>query len=83
MHRSRRVQRRRLWGATARDRVPAVPAKVARREEARAAGRAVRANYRYAGATDLYAKTGDRSLLVPLLAVWEDLVSTKLYVTGG
>jgi DUF1680 family protein len=53
------------------------------RKQTRAAGHAVRANYLYAGAADLYAETGDRSLLTPLLAVWDDLVSTKLYVTGG
>src|SRR5262249_32617900 len=53
------------------------------RKQTRAAGHAVRANYLYAGTADLYAETGDRSLLAPLLAVWDDLVSTKLYVTGG
>jgi DUF1680 family protein len=53
------------------------------RKQTRAAGHAVRANYLYAGAADLYAETGDRSLLAPLLAVWDDLTSTKLYVTGG
>jgi DUF1680 family protein len=53
------------------------------RQQTQAAGHAVRANYLYAGAADLYAETGDRSLLVPLLAVWDDLAATKLYVTGG
>jgi DUF1680 family protein len=53
------------------------------RKQTQAVGHAVRANYLYAGAADLYAETGDRTLLPPLLAVWDDLVSTKLYVTGG
>jgi DUF1680 family protein len=53
------------------------------RKQNRAAGHAVRANYLFAGAADLYSETGDRSLLAPLLAVWDDLVSTKLYITGG
>jgi DUF1680 family protein len=53
------------------------------RKQTQAVGHAVRANYLYAGAADLYAETGDRSLLPTLLAVWDDLVSTKLYVTGG
>jgi DUF1680 family protein len=53
------------------------------RKQIRAAGHAVRANYLYAGAADLYAETGDRSLLRPLLAVWDDLTGSKLYVTGG
>jgi DUF1680 family protein len=53
------------------------------RKQTQAVGHAVRANYLYAGAADLYAETGDRSLLTPLRAVWDDLVSAKLYVTGG
>jgi DUF1680 family protein len=53
------------------------------RKQTQAVGHAVRANYLYAGAADLYAETGDRTLLPPLRAVWDDLVSTKLYVTGG
>lgn len=53
------------------------------REQRRAHGHAVRANYLYAGAADLYAETGDRTLLGPLTAVWDDLVTTKLAITGG
>ncbi len=47
------------------------------------AGHAVRANYLYAGAADLVAETGDHELLEVLTRLWDDLVSTKLYVTGG
>src|SRR5439155_24799436 len=53
------------------------------REQRKAVGHAVRANYLYAGAADLYAETGDRTLLAPLTAVWDDLVAAKLAVTGG
>jgi DUF1680 family protein len=53
------------------------------RKQIQAVGHAVRANYLYAGAADMYAETGDRTLLPPLLDVWDDLVSTKLYITGG
>jgi DUF1680 family protein len=53
------------------------------REQRKAHGHAVRANYLYAGAADLYAETGDRTLLAPLTAVWDDLVATKLAITGG
>src|SRR5437870_8514291 len=53
------------------------------REQRKAVGHAVRSNYLYAGAADLYAETGDRTLLAPLAAVWNDLVATKLSVTGG
>jgi DUF1680 family protein len=53
------------------------------RKQTRAAGHAVRANYLYAGAADVYAETGDRTLLAPLRKVWENVVHQKLYVTGG
>ena len=46
-------------------------------------GHAVRALYLAAGVTDLYAETGDESLLEAMLAQWDDLVSTKAYLTGG
>lgn len=46
-------------------------------------GHAVRALYLAAGVTDLYSETGDESLLEAMLSQWEDLVSTKLYLTGG
>jgi DUF1680 family protein len=52
-------------------------------KQTRAAGHAVRANYLYAGAADLYAETGDRSLLVPLRKIWENVVFEKMYITGG
>jgi DUF1680 family protein len=53
------------------------------RRQTRAVGHAVRANYLYAGAADLYAETGDRTLLVPLRAIWENVVHQKMYLTGG
>lgn len=53
-------------------------------EEQRVAmGHAVRANYLYAGAVDLYMETGDRSLWKPLEPIWTNLVSRKMYLTGG
>jgi uncharacterized protein len=48
-----------------------------------AVGHAVRANYLYAGAADLYLETGSSSLLKPLNAVWEDVANRKIYITGG
>jgi uncharacterized protein len=53
------------------------------REQRRAIGHAVRANYLYAGAADLYAETGELALMNVLESVWENLVSEKLYITGG
>jgi DUF1680 family protein len=53
------------------------------RRQTEAVGHAVRANYLYAGAADLYAETGDRTLLPPLNAIWDDVVSRKMYITGA
>jgi uncharacterized protein len=46
-------------------------------------GHAVRALYLAAGATDLYAETGDEALLASMLRQWDDLAATKTYLTGG
>lgn len=53
------------------------------RKQTAAVGHAVRANYLYAGAADLYAETGDRTLLEPLRKIWDDVVQRKMYVTGA
>ena len=58
------------------DRIP-----FARQEEA--AGHAVRANYLYAGAADLFMETGDPSLWQPLERIWTNVVQKKMYITGG
>ena len=46
-------------------------------------GHAVRANYLYAGAADLFMETGDRSLWQPLEPIWRNLTEQKMYITGG
>lgn len=46
-------------------------------------GHAVRANYLFAGAADLYAETGDPTLLSTLDRMWDDVVNHKMYITGG
>jgi DUF1680 family protein len=53
------------------------------REMDKVVGHAVRANYLFAGAADLFAETGDSSLLVTLDKMWDDVVNHKMYVTGG
>ncbi len=53
------------------------------REQTKAMGHAVRANYLYAGVADLYAETGDESLLKTLNLMWDDVVYRKMYITGG
>ncbi|EFL28981.1 putative cytoplasmic protein [Streptomyces himastatinicus ATCC 53653] len=47
------------------------------------AGHAVRQLYLLAGAADLAAETGDRELRDALVRLWEDMVATKTYLTGG
>ena len=53
------------------------------RDQYKAMGHAVRATYLYAGVADVYAETGDTTLLNRLYAIWDDLTSTKTYITGG
>ena len=53
------------------------------RKHTTAHGHAVRGTYLYAGVADIYAENGDATLLEPLTKVWDDLVRTKLYITGG
>lgn len=53
------------------------------REEKEVVGHAVFFTYLFAGATDVYMETGDRSLLVALERLWSDLTEKKMYITGG
>ena len=53
------------------------------REMKEVQGHAVRANYLFAGAADLYAETGDQTLLTTLDRMWDDVVNYKMYITGG
>ena len=46
-------------------------------------GHAVRAMYACCGATDYYMETGDPAYWKTLNTLWEDMVSTKMYVSGG
>ncbi|HKR32128.1 MAG TPA: beta-L-arabinofuranosidase domain-containing protein, partial [Terriglobales bacterium] len=46
-------------------------------------GHAVRAMYACCGATDYYMETGDDSYWRTLSTLWNDMVSTKMYVSGG
>ena len=52
-------------------------------EQKEIAGHAVRANYLYAGAADLFAETGDTNYLPVLSRVWTNLIEKKIYVTGA
>jgi uncharacterized protein len=52
-------------------------------EQREAYGHAVRANYLYSGMTDVTALTGDKSYLESINSIWNDVVATKLHLTGG
>ena len=53
------------------------------REQTKAMGHAVRANYLWAGAADVYAETGDETLMKTLNLMWDDMTKRKMYITGG
>lgn len=53
------------------------------REETDAVGHAVLATYLYCGATDVYAETGDESLMEAMKRIWHDVSDRKMYVTGA
>jgi uncharacterized protein len=46
-------------------------------------GHAVRAMYACCGATDYFMETGDSTYWKTLNTLWNDLTTTKMYVTGG
>lgn len=52
-------------------------------EQDEAVGHAVRAAYMYAGMADVAALTGDSSYIKAIDAIWNNIVSKKLYITGG
>ncbi len=49
----------------------------------KAIGHAVRANYLYAGVADVYAETGNDSLMLTLDKIWHNMTEQKMYVTGA
>lgn len=53
------------------------------RQQTKAVGHAVRANYLYAGVADVYAESGDKTLLSALDSIWNDVTQCKLYITGA
>lgn len=52
-------------------------------EQDKIVGHAVRATYMYAGMADVSALTGDNSYKTAIDKIWNDLLTTKYYVTGG
>lgn len=52
-------------------------------EQDKAVGHAVRANYLYSGMADVAALTDDQRYLTAITRIWENVVDTKLHLTGG
>lgn len=48
-----------------------------------AVGHAVRAAYMYSGMADVAALTGDTAYINAIDRIWDNIVSKKLYITGG
>jgi hypothetical protein len=69
-------ERRKIYGEYCQDHKPVV-------EQDAALGHAVRAGYLYSGMADVAALTGDKSYVDALERIWWDVVSKKLYITGG
>ena len=52
-------------------------------EQDEAVGHAVRAAYMYAGMADVAALTGDEAYIKAIDRIWDNIVTKKLYITGG
>ena len=67
---------RKLYGEYSQDHKPVV-------EQSEAVGHAVRAVYMYSGMADVAALTGDTSYVQAIDRIWDNVVSRKMYLTGG
>jgi DUF1680 family protein len=52
-------------------------------EQTEAVGHAVRANYMYAGMADIAAIMGDQAYKTSVVALWDNVVTKKIHLTGG
>ena len=71
-----RPETHRLYGVNHQDHVPVA-------EQKEAVGHAVRAAYMYSGMAEIAMATDHQGYVKILDRLWHDVVSTKLYVTGG
>mgnify|MGYP000878165764 CR=1 FL=1 len=67
---------RESWGEYAQDHKPVT-------EQNEAVGHAVRAAYLYSAMTDVVAYTGDNEYKQALNNLWKNIVTKKMYITGG
>jgi len=71
-----RAHGRKIYGEYCQDHKPVV-------EQNAAVGHAVRAGYLYSGMADVAALTSDANYVEALGRIWQDVVSKKMYITGG
>ncbi len=71
-----RGEHRELFGEYSQDHKPVV-------EQEEAVGHAVRAVYMYSGMADVAALTGDKDYIQAIDRIWNNVVSKKMYLTGG
>jgi len=71
-----RARGRKLRGAFSQDHKPVI-------EQSEAVGQAPRATYLYSAAVDIAALTGDADYVKAMDRLWDNVVSKKMYVTGG
>jgi uncharacterized protein len=67
---------RKSWGEYNQDHKPVI-------DQDEAVGHAVRAAYMYSAMADVAALTGDEKYIGAMDKIWENVVSKKLYLTGG
>jgi DUF1680 family protein len=67
---------RKLYGEYSQDHMPVI-------EQTEPVGHAVRAGYMYSGMTDVAALTEDEAYRKALETLWNNVVSKKMYLTGG
>lgn len=67
---------RKLYGEYSQDHKPVI-------EQSEAVGHAVRAVYMYAGMADVASLTDDIQYVQAIDRIWEDVVTGKIYITGG
>lgn len=65
-----------LYGTYSQDHIPVT-------EQTKAVGHSVRAAYLYTGMADVAALTGNMEYVKAINSIWQDVVGTKLYITGG
>lgn len=71
-----RTDRSRLYGTYSQDHIPFI-------QQEKGVGHSVRAGYLYCAATDIAMLSHNESYANSLLRLWDNIVNTKTYLTGG